>query len=65
VSCVVIIRERKHFQNLFGVDHSFQHVNPILQVVLAVDDDLVPRLCLLLDAFTVTEPTDVGPICGC
>jgi|HubBroStandDraft_2_1064218.scaffolds.fasta_scaffold1338441_1 hypothetical protein len=60
-----MIRERKHFQNLFRVDRLFEYINPILQIAIPVDDGLVPSLRLGLDALTVARPTDISPVSRC
>jgi len=39
-------------------------VNPTRELTAAVNDDLVPSLCDLLDSFAVAEPTDVCPVGG-
>jgi hypothetical protein len=60
-----MIRERKHFQNLFRVDRLFEYINPILQIAIPVDDGLVPSLRLGLDALTVARPMDISPVSRC
>ena len=36
-------------------------VNPTTEFAGAIDDGLTPARRLLLDAFPITEPSDVGP----
>ena len=62
MSCVVVIRKCKNLQD-FGVAHQrFEYLDPIFQIVSAVDDGLVPRRGLLLNPFAVSKPTDTGQL---
>jgi len=59
---VMIVRKRKDFSNAFVEDESPQHHNPTLEIVLPVDHRLIPGRRLFLDAFTISEPTDVSKV---
>ena len=59
---VMVVAVGKNFQD-FGVAHQrFEYLDPIFQVAGAVDDSPVPRRCLLLNPFAVSQPAHISEV---
>ena len=59
---VMVVAVGKNFQD-FGVAHQrFEYLDPIFQVASAVDDSPVPRRCLLLNPFAVSQPAHISEV---
>src|SRR6266513_2061032 len=59
---IVIVAESKTLQDFAVTHHLLEKINPIPQIVSAVDDGLVPRRCLLLNLFAVSKPANLGEV---
>lgn len=59
---MVIVRECENSSDALVFHESPQHDDPTVQVGWLVDDLLVPGRCLLFDAFSISERTDISKI---
>ena len=59
---IVIIAERENFQDFRVAHQRFENLDPILQIVSAVNDSLVPRRGLLLNPLAVTKPANISEV---
>src|SRR5439155_21866766 len=59
---VMVVAECKNFQDSRIAHQRLEYVNPIVQIASAVDDGLVPGRGLLLNPFTVSEPSNISEV---
>jgi len=61
---VVIVGKGKDLEKFDVGDRRAEEIGPALEITGAIDDDFVPGLGLLLDAFAIAEPADVSELGG-
>ena len=59
---VGIIRKGKDFSYALIFHKTPEHDYPTLEIVLPINDRLVPSRRLLLDAFAISKPTDISKV---